>query len=122
MDCRGACAFFTCLAASCSSTGSVAPPLLVGQWREVSDSGGAQFMFFDSDGTCGEGSMGPRGQSYCQACTYRYEGGSIYVTANHAVNNVPVTLTYDTLTIRNMGIYPDVVYARESSVPSGRCP
>ena len=79
-------------------------------------------MFFDSDGTCGEGSMGPRGQSYCQACTYRYEGGSIYITANHTVNNVPVTLTYDTLTIRNMGIYPDVVYARESSVPSARCP
>ncbi len=121
MDCRAAGAFFIWLVTSCSSTGIVSPPSLTGEWREVSDSGGAQTMFFDTDGTCGEAND-HMGQSHCQTCTYRYQGGSIYISEFGIVRNVPVTLAYDTLTVRGVGVDPDVVYARESSVPSSHCP
>ena len=78
-------------------------------------------MFFDTDGTCAEDDE-HLGQSYCRTCTYRYEGGSIYLSEAGTVRNLPVTLTYDTLTVRGLGIDPDVVYARENSIPSSRCP
>ena len=118
---RDAGALFVCLVASCSSTGNVSPPSLTGEWQEVSDSGGAQFMFFDTDGTCGERND-HLGQSYCQPCTYRYEGGSIYITDVGGVRNMPVILAYDTLTVRGLGVDPDVVYARESTAAASRCP
>jgi hypothetical protein len=69
--------------------------------------GGAQFMVFDTDGTCGEGDY--QGQGHCHTCTYRYEGGSIYISEFDVVRNVPVTLAYDTLTVRGFGTVPDVV-------------
>ena len=106
--------------ASCSSTGSVAPPSLVGEWRTVSDAG-AQFMFFGVDGTCGEGDESTAGQSFCMPGTYRYENGSIYITANNSTTNIPVTLENDSLTMRGLNDEL-IVYTRENSLPSNRCP
>jgi hypothetical protein len=50
--------------ASCSATGRLAPPSLVGEWRLVTDAG-TQSMFFNADGTFGEGSDATPGQSIC---------------------------------------------------------
>jgi hypothetical protein len=109
--------------ASCSSTGSLAPPSVIGQWRTDSDAGVAQFMFFDADGTCGEGGEGPAGQVYCMPGTYRYENGSIYITLfKNSTDNIPVTLESDTLTMRGGFSNEVVVYTRENSLPANRCP
>jgi hypothetical protein len=105
--------------ASCSSTGSVAPPSIIGEWALVSDAG-TQFMFFNADGTCGEGGASTGGHSYCLPGTYRYENGSVYVTTN-STTNMPIVLAYDTLTVT--GVNDELfVYTRENSVPTNRCP
>ena len=108
--------------ASCSSTGSVAPPSIIGEWSLVSDAG-TQFMFFNADGTCGEGGASTEGgHDYCLPGTYRYENGSVYVTTN-TTNNIPVVLAYDTLTLTGAGVNDEsLVYTRENSSPANRCP
>jgi hypothetical protein len=109
-----------CLA-SCSSTGRVAPPSIIGEWSLVSDAG-TQFMFFNADGTCGEGgaSIGG-GQDYCIPGTYRYENGSVYITANSTTDNIPVALADDTLTETGLNS-ESIVYTRENWNPANRCP
>jgi hypothetical protein len=108
--------------ASCSSTGSVAPPSIIGEWSLVSDAG-SQFMFFNADGTCGEGGTSTAaGRAYCVPGTYRYENGSVYITTN-TTNNVPVALAYDTLTLTAAGVNGEsLVYTRENSNPANGCP
>jgi hypothetical protein len=112
------------LLASCSSTGSVAPPSVVGEWREVTDASlASQFMFFNADGTCGEGGEAIGGQTYCTPGTYRYENGSVYITtlSPNSTVNIPITLRNDTLTLQGLNDEL-VVYTRENALPANRCP
>ena len=116
--------------ASCSSTGSVAPPSIIGEWSLVSDAGwapnttGSTFMFFNADGTYGEGATPVGHAAYCVPGTYRYENGSVYVTftTNNTINQ-PVVLADDTLTLTAAGVDgQSLVYTRENSNPANRCP
>jgi hypothetical protein len=105
--------------ASCSSTGKLAPPSVIGEWR--SDAG-AQFMFFDADGTCGEGGVAVGGQAFCLPGTYRYENGALYVTLlENSTTNIPVKLESDTLTVTGVND-EQIVYTRENSLPANHCP
>jgi hypothetical protein len=109
--------------ASCSSSGKVAAPSLVGEWRLVDDGGGPQEMFFDADGAFGERYEAPNGQTTCMTGTYRFEGGSLYRTQFQTeVSNVPATLDDNTLTLQGFEGAPDVIYERENSLPANRCP
>lgn len=109
--------------ASCSSTGSLAQPSIVGEWRAVSG-GGPQGMFFDADGTFGQWWDSPDGGlAMCVTGTYRFEGGSLYRTQFQTdVSNVPATLGYDTLTLQGFEGSPNLVYRRENSLPVNQCP
>ena len=115
--------FLLLLAASCSSTGEVAPPSVIGEWQETSD-GDTQIMFFNRDGTCGTGDRLADGRAICQPCTYRYEGGSVYVQQAGSVRNMPVSITYDTMTVTGLDIGAGsyTVFSRENASPTNRCP